>query len=245
MKDSRRPETAQAAHCNISDEKGTDTPRGRSPSSPSPTDDIIAALLAAASRQYTPVVPSPLNPTAPSSAAAPEENHDGDVRLGRRAAPHYRPRRTRPAVRRPPEISPTLRLLRRKAASALQAHERTATCPSCLQQQQGSEVSAAPSHRGASGEAAESEGPGVLMPTLIVESGPCSMIQIVRWDYVGRDSVSDIEKQTEAGFLSFRPSQGTRHGLQLLIILISISACFTFFTVFGLDALRFSHYLAG
>lgn len=249
MTDSSRPETAQAARRNSSDEKGAGTSRGRSPSSPSPRDDIIAALLTAASRQYTPIVPSPLNPTAPfsSSAAAvtSEETHGGDVRLERRAGPHYRPRRTRPSVRRPPEISPTLRLLRRKAASALQAHERTATCPSCLQQQQGSEVSAAPSHRGASGEAAESEGSGVFMPTLIVESGPCSLIQIVRWDYVGRDGVSDIEKQTGAGLPLFRPSQGTRHGLQLLIILISISACFTFFTVLGLDALRFSHYLAG
>lgn len=233
---------AQASH-HSRDEKGTRTPRGRSPP-PSPRDDIIAALLAAASRRYTPTVPSPLNPMAPSSAAAAAGNHDGDVRLGRRAGTHYPPRRTRPAARRPPEISPTLRLLRRKAAYARQAHERTATCPSCLQQQ-GNEMTAAPGHRGVSGEAAKHESLGVFMPTLIVESGPCSVIQIVRWDYVERDGVSDVEKQTEAGFPSFRQREGTRPGLQLLIILISISACFTFFTVLGLDALRFGHYLAG
>lgn len=195
----------------------------------SPRDDIILALLAATSKQYTPIVPSPLNPTLCKK----------DAQMGRHA---HRLRKTRPVARKPPEISPTLRLLRRKAFIAHQ-HARTTGCLPPAQQER--DRTGAAELWGASSTVTEGARVEEVMPTFIVESGPCPLIQVVHWDYVRHEVVGEMEKQTEPAFSLLHPTRGPRQRFQFFFILTLVSACFTFLTVFGLDALRFGHYLAG
>lgn len=82
------------------------------------------------------------------------------------------------------------------------------------------------------------------MPSFIVESGPCPSIQVVHWDYIRLDSAADMEKQTSSAFALLHSSRGPRQRFQFFFVLALLSACFTFLTVFGLDAFRGGHYLA-
>lgn len=197
--------------------------------STSPRDDIIMALLAATSKQYTPIVPSPLNPAT----------CEKDAQMSRHA---HRLRKARPVTRKAPEISPTLRLLRRKAFIAHQ-HARTTRCSPAVQQERDKTI--VPDSWGASTDVTQGARFEEVMPAFIVDSGPCPVIQVVHWDYVRHDMAADTEKQTEAACSLLHPSRGPRQRFQFFLVLALMSACFTFLTVFGLDALRIGHYLAG
>lgn len=83
----------------------------------------------------------------------------------------------------------------------------------------------------------------------IVESGP--LIQIVRLEYIslGGAEAGDVEKHANGGEsggsrLTRRRGYRYRQRMQCFLILCLISACLTFLTVVGLDALRMDHYLA-
>lgn len=177
--------------------------------------------------QYQSLAPSPLNPTLCES----------EIQMGRHI---YRLRKARPVTRKMPEISPTLRLLRRKAAIAKLQYERTLECSYPLQNGVAAIV---PGCYEASSDVTEGERAEEPLPTFIVESGP--MVQVVHLEYVRQDMAADIEKQAEVDLRLLRPSHGLRQRLQFLLVLSLMSACFTFLTVFGLDALRIGHYLAG
>lgn len=196
--------------------------------STSPRDDIILALLAAASNQYTPIVPSPLNPTL----------CEKDAQMGRHA---HRLRKARSITKKPPEISPTLRLLRRKAFIAHQ-HARTTSCSSSAQQERDRTI--IPDSWRASPDVMDGSRFEEAMPAVIVESGPCPLIQVVHWDYVRNNTTADMEKQTEAALSLLHPSRGPRQRFQFFFILVLVSACSTFLTVFGLDVLGIGQHFA-
>lgn len=197
-----------------------------------PRDEILRSILAAASKQHTPIAPSPLNPTQCES----------DIILGRHI---YELRKTRPTTRRGPEISPTLRFLKRKAYFEYQQAHRaqrkvaahatlgkglvdlmdSADVADCCAEEEGGD---------------EHEGNERMPAAFIVESG--SLLHVVQFDYARRTLAADIEKQ----MMAHRPLprwQTPRQRLQVFLILCLMSACLTMVTVFSLGALRTDRYL--
>ncbi|KAJ4389700.1 hypothetical protein N0V93_007172 [Gnomoniopsis smithogilvyi] len=196
-----------------------------------PRDEILRSLLAAASKQHTPIAPSPLNPTLCES----------DIILGRHI---YQLRKTRPVTRRPPEISPTLRFLKRKAYFEYQAHEahRNAhkIAKECSLQRREGYTGTEPDLDENSADltdCAESEN---MPATFIVESGP--LIQIVHFDYTRQGVAVDMEKQGVAHHTLPR-WESRRQRLKLFIALFLMSACLTLLTVFSLGVLKRDRYL--
>lgn len=177
--------------------------------------------------RYQSLAPSPLNPTL----------RESEIQMGRHI---HSIRKARPITKKSPEVSPTLRLLRRKAAIAKLQYERTLECSLPLQD---GVMTVAPDCYEASSDVTEGARAQDIMPAFVVESGP--LIQVVRMEYVRQDMATDLEKQAGADLRLLRPSHGLRQRLQFLLVLSLMSACFTFLTVFGFDALRVGHYIAG
>ncbi|CAN8102991.1 unnamed protein product [Discula destructiva] len=196
-----------------------------------PRDEILCALLAAASKQHTPIAPSPLNPTLCES----------DIILGRHI---YQLRKTRPVTRRPPEISPTLRFLKRKAYFEYQAHaaahKRAGGGDTVVIE---AEVVDECEESADVADCCGEEGAEERMPAaLIVESG--SLLHVVQFDYARRRLIADIEKQMTAR----RPLprwKSRQQRLQFFLVLCLMSACLTILTVFSLGALKTTRYLPG
>ncbi|KAJ4415178.1 hypothetical protein N0V82_007479 [Gnomoniopsis sp. IMI 355080] len=195
-----------------------------------PRDEILRSLLAAASKQHTPIAPSPLNPTSCES----------DIILGRHI---YQLRKTRPVTRRPPEISPTLRFLKKKAYFEYQAHEAHRNARKIAQeyslQCKGHNAGNEPDVDENSADLTDCADSEHMPATFIVESGP--LIQIVHFDYPRQSAAVDIEKQG----VTHRPHprwQSSRQRLKLFIILFLMSACLTLLTVFSLGALKRDRY---
>lgn len=187
-------------------------------------EDLITALLAATSRQYTPIVPSPLNP----------KTCEDDIHKARHI---HRLRKARPATRKPPEISPTLRLLRRKAFLANQRVK------GCAAPTEGFARTLSPDFDGASAGVPRSGRAGAAMPVFIMDSGP--MIQIVHLvDFARNDRAADIEKQAETDLHLRRYSRSSLQRIGIGLILGLMSTCFTFLMVFGLGILKMNHFLA-
>lgn len=185
-------------------------------------DEILSALLAAASK-HTPIAPSPLNPT----------QRESDVIRGQH---FYQLRKTRPITRRPPEISPTLRFLKRKAYFEYQAHKRS-TVVVLADVSRGSESDVTDVEKAEQEEEEEESIPAAI----IVDSG--SLLHVLQLDYVRRHGVfdTDIEKQ----MVSQRPLsrwQSPRQRLQFFVSLCLMSACLTVLTVLSLGALKTDRY---
>lgn len=196
-----------------------------------PRDEILRSLLAAASKQHTPIAPSPLNPTLCES----------DIILGRHI---YQLRKTRPVTRRPPEISPTLRFLKRKAYFEYQAHEAQRNARKIAQQyslqREEPHTATRTDLEGNSTDVADCADGENMPATFIVESGP--LIQIVHFDYPRRSVAVDVEKQS----VSHRPLprwQNSRQRLNLFLVLSFMSVCLTLLTVMGVSALKNDRYL--
>lgn len=181
----------------------------------SSSEELISVLLL---RQYAPIAPSPLNP---------------DTTRGRSL---YRTKRATPTVRKPPEISPTLRLLRRKAAIA---YKRTTeqSLPLINGARNAFIVTDA-----CETSADVTDGMGMvdeeesLPAAFIVESGP--LIQIVHLGCHRHHGTGDPEKQVRPGRSLFQRWQGSRQRLQLFFIMCLMSSCLTFFSVVVLESLR-------
>lgn len=180
-------------------------------------DDLICVLLL---RQYAPVAPSPLNP---------------ETTRGRSL---HRTKKAALKVRKPPEVSPTLRLLRRKAAIA---YRRTTTqSPPTLpliNKARNAFILADDCETSADvtdgmGTVDEEEN---LPAAFIVESGP--LIQIVHFGCHRHHSTGDPEKQLPTRSL-FERWQGSRQRLQFLLVVCLMSSCLTFFSVVAFESLR-------
>lgn len=195
-----------------------------------PRDEILRSLLAAASKQHTPIAPSPLNPTLCES----------DIILGRHI---YQLRKTRPVTRRPPEISPTLRFLKRKAYFEYQAHEAERNSRKIAQQytlrREENNTEVEEDLDGNSPDVADCADGEHMPATFIVESGP--LIQIVHFDYPRHGTAVDLEKQR----VSHRPLprwHGSRQRLKLFVILFFMSVFLTLLTVMSVSALKTDRY---
>lgn len=178
-------------------------------------DDLIATLLAAAaSDRYTPSAPSPLNPKS-----------NGEIRPKKNTA---RPRRLRPARKKPVE-TPTEKLLRRKAAIAYERSTKSSPPrkdhSTLLVAQIGELSEKTPSVTIATNEASavDSKGTGPLMVGV--------------WKH-RHDLANDVEVQSAAQLSVWRQRQACRQRLEILLMLILLSACLTLLTVVGLDSLR-------
>lgn len=199
-----------------------------------PRDEILSSLLAAASKQHTPIAPSPLNPTLCES----------DLILGRHI---YQLRKTaRPQVtRRPPEISPRLRFLKRKAYFEYQAHaeahhhhrhhKRAAAGVVVVEEKR--------CRQGDSAEVEEEEDDGddeYTPAAFIVESG--SLLHVVQFDCARRHGLAaDVEKQI-GGVQRLPRWQSPRQRVQFFLILCLMSACLTLLTVVSLSMLKADRY---
>lgn len=198
-----------------------------------PTDEIPHSLLDVTSKPHKPhkpIAPSPLNPTLCES----------DIIRGRH---FYQLRKTRPVTRRAPEISPTLRFLKRKAYFEYQAHAAHRNAHKIVRAYslQGEECNAVTEPDLDENSADVTDGEN-MPATFIVESGP--LIQIVHFDYPRHGAAVDIEKQV----LSHRPLprwQTPRQRLKLFLLLFLMSACLTLLTVFALSTLRQDRYFSG
>lgn len=200
-----------------------------------PHDEILSSLLAAASKQYTPIAPSPLNPTLCES----------DLILGRHI---YQLRKTaRPQVtRRPPEISPRLRFLKRKAYFEYQAHtqahhnhqqKRAADGTGVVVIEEGGERC---SSSAAECEAGREEQDDEYTPAaFIVESG--SLLHVVRFDCARRHGLTaDVEKQL--GAMHPPLPRWQRQRMQFFLVLCLMSACLTLLMVVSLSLLKADRY---
>lgn len=178
-------------------------------------EDLICALLL---RQYAPIAPSLLNP---------------DNIRGR---PLHRPRQTTSPVKKPPEVSPTLRLLRRKAAIA---YKRSTEKPlPLIDGARNAFIVAKDCETSADVTDSmrtidEEEG---LPAAFIVESGP--LIQIVQLDCHRHHSTEDPEKQLRLDRSLFQRWQGSQQRLQLFLVMCLMSSCLTFFSVIAFESLR-------
>lgn len=224
LSDTSKPrEMAQIPHSGKAPQKSAIWPR----------DEILRSLLAAASKQHTPIAPSPLNPTLCES----------DIILGRHI---YQLRKTRPIARRPPEISPTLRFLKRKAYFEYQAHEAHRNAHKIAQQyslqRKETDAVAELDVDKISADMTDCADGEDMPATFIVESGP--LIQIVQFEYPRHGVTFDIEKQRESHRTLSR-WQSPRHRLQFYLILFLMSACLTLLTVFSLAVLKTDRYLPG
>lgn len=196
----------------------------------SPRDEILRSLLATAAKQHTPIAPSPLNPKQCAS----------DIILGRHI---NQLRKTRTVTRRPPEISPTLRFLKRKAYFEYQAHKRAGDGGSrgggtVLVE---TDVGSADVTDCCEDDAEDEE---ESMPAaLIVESG--SLLHVVQFDYA-RQSLAAAAADMEKGLVARRPPprwQSPRQRLRFFLVLCFVSTCLTMLTVFSLGALKTDRYL--
>lgn len=202
-----------------------------------PKDDLIATLIAAASsHRYTPAAPSPLNPRSSSSSGG--GGGDGAPKPRRHAA--ARPRRARPTRKKPVE-TPTERLLRRKAAIA---YERTTTHNS-------------PPHGGDGGvgptlvaahlcDLSEKRPPAAVATREVPSKWPkraAGPIVVNMWQ-VRHDLLNDVERQSAMHLAGIRQQPAPRQRLEILLMLVLLSACLTLLTVLGLDSLK-SHYVGG
>lgn len=204
-----------------------------------PRDDVLSSLLATASKQHTPIAPSPLNPTLCES----------DLILGRHI---YQLRKTaRPQVtRRPPEISPRLRFLKRKAYFEYQAHPEAhcrhhhhsirAGCgdgTAVVLVAEGEERCIRSAADCEGGEQ-EDDGNSEYTPAaFIVESG--SLFHVVQYGCAQRHGLAaDVEKQTRLGVPRPSPRWQSPQRVQFVLVLCLMSACLTFLTVVSLSMLR-------
>lgn len=187
----------------------------------SSTEDLISALLL---RQYAPLAPSPLNP---------------DTTRGRSS---HRTRKTAPTVRKPPEVSPTLRLLRRKAAIA---YKRSTEQPLPLISGARNAFIVADDCE-TSADVTDGVGPidedDCLPAAFIVESGP--LIQIVHLECHRHNGTDDPEKQLRPDRPLFQRWQGSRQRVQFFFFMCLLSSCLTFFSVIALESLRRGNLLA-
>lgn len=178
-------------------------------------EDLICALLL---RQYAPIAPSPLNP---------------DTTRGRSL---HRTRKTTPPIRKPPEVSPTLRLLRRKAAIA---YKRSTEKPLPLVNGARNAFIVADDCE-ASADVTDSmetvDEEESLPATFIVESGP--LIQIVHLECHRHHDTEDPEKQLRSDRSLFQRWQGSRQRLQFFFVMCLMSSCFTFFSVIAFESFR-------
>ncbi|KUI62960.1 hypothetical protein VP1G_10079 [Cytospora mali] len=186
-------------------------------------DDLISTLIAAASsHRYTPTAPSPLNPTS-----------NDDTKPRKHAA---RPKRLRPARKKSTE-TPTERLLRRKAAIA---YERTTNQRSTPSRKDGATVIVArprgPSEKGPSVTFAAKE----TTPMVPMRAGPPK----VNWWEIRHSFLSDVERQPATQLSGLQQGPASRQRLEILLMLVLLSACLTLLTVVGLDSLK-GHYVAG
>ncbi|KAF3767385.1 hypothetical protein M406DRAFT_328468 [Cryphonectria parasitica EP155] len=192
------------------------------------SENIFAALLAAAAKQHIPIASSPLNP----------DLRESDLKFGRQIR---RMRKPRPVTRKGPELSPGLWLLRRKAALA---HQRTKQSSPPLKEDNTVVISELCEPLAYMEEGDITDNLKDAMPAFVVESGP--LTHIVYAQYVQHDVTADLEKQAQGDLLLPEPSQGEkqRQRLRFFFILCVLSACATLFTVFVFEMLRSGHYLS-
>lgn len=202
---------------------------------PCPEDDLISTLIAAASHRYTPAAPSPLNPR--SSIETKFRKH----------APHHR--RPRSSRRKPAE-TPTERLLRRKAALAYERTTRQSPSPSPTpstppppppprRKNGGTVVAARPC-------SSPEKGPAVLfVANEARRAGPTRDKPLaVEWWEIRHRLLADVEGQSAAQLSGVRQRPASRQRLEILLMLVLLSACLTLLTVVGVDSLK-GHYIAG
>ncbi|ROW05118.1 hypothetical protein VSDG_00398 [Cytospora chrysosperma] len=200
-----------------------------------PEDDLISTLIAAASHRYTPAAPSPLNPR---SSIEPKS---------RKHAPHHR--RPRSSRRKPAE-TPTERLLRRKAALA---YERTTRLSPSLSPTHSTPPPPPPPRRKNGGTVVAAR------PCSSPEKGPaisCVANEArragqtrdkplaVEWWEIRHRLLADVEGQPAAQLSGVRQRPASRQRLEILLMLVLLSACLTLLTVVGVDSLK-GHYIAG
>lgn len=187
------------------------------------SNDLICALLL---QQYAPVASSPLNP---------------DTTRGRSL---HCTKKSTPAVRKTPEISPTLRLLRRKAAIAYKrtTEQSLPTLPLINGARNAIIVADA---RELSADVTDDVGAADqehhLPAAFIVESGP--LIQIVHFECHRHLGTEDPEKQSGPDRSLFERWQGPRQRIQFFFVCL-MSSCLTFFSVVAFESLRKSPLLA-
>lgn len=187
-------------------------------------EDLICALLL---RQYTPVAPSPLNP---------------DTTRGRSL---HSTKKSTPVVRKTPEISPTLRLLRRKAAIAYKrtTEQSLPTLPLINGARNAIIVAdACETSADVTDDVGTVDQEDNLPAAFIVESGP--LIQIVHFEYHRHLGTEDPEKQLRPDRSLFERWQGPRQRIQFFFVVCLMSSCLTFFSVVAFESLRKSPLLA-
>ncbi|ROW09462.1 hypothetical protein VMCG_02221 [Cytospora schulzeri] len=193
-------------------------------------DDLISTLIAAAAaHRYAPTAPSPLNPR--SNVETKPRKH----------AAH--PRRPRSSRRRPAE-TPTEKLLRRKAALAYQQTTQHSPSPSPPPppppKDAGTAVAGWPCESSEKGPsvtfaAREAQSTGFMRnKPLVVEW----------WEVRHRFLLTDVEGQSATQLSGFRQGPASRQRLEILLMLVLLSACLTLLTVVGVDSLK-GHYVAG
>lgn len=184
----------------------------------SSSEDLLRAILL---RQYVPIAPSPLNP---------------DTARGRSL---HRARKLTPTARKPPEISPTLRLLRRKAAIAYKrsTEHSLPSLPLISQARNAFNVADDQEESADVTDGLEPTDDEESLPaTFIVESGP--LIQIVHLGCHRSHSIEDPEKQLYPDRSLFQRWQGSRQRIQFYLVMCLMSSCLTFFSVFALELFR-------
>lgn len=187
-------------------------------------DDLISTLFAAASHRYTPTAPSPLNPR--SHAETKPRKHT------------VHPRRPK-STRKKTAETPTEKLLRRKAAIAYQRTTQHSPSP--------------PPHKGTDVvatarpcDSSEKE-PSIAFsaeearpPTGFTGNKPL----VVEWWEVRHGFLTDVERQSATPLSGRRQGPASRQRLEILLMLVLLSACLTLLTVVGVDSLQ-GHYIAG